>query len=210
MINVLLVDDHSILREGIKRILSETPDITVTGEAASASESIDLMWKNKYDVIVLDIAMPGRSGLDVLKQLKGVQANIQVLILSMYSEKEYALRALKNGAAGYLEKKSAAKELIEAIRIVALGGKYVSRDLASQLATEVGKETSGFPHMSLSNREYEVMYMIATGKTVQQIANELLLSKSTISTHRGRILTKMKMTTNAEIIYYAIKERLVF
>ena len=209
MIKVLLVDDHTLFREGLKQILSETADIIVTGEASNASEAMDLICRVDYNMIVLDISMPGRTGLDVLMQLKVMKSKVRILVLSMYAEEEYALRALKCGAAGYLRKNSVSKELIEAIHKVSSGRKYISPELAEQLAAEVGRETSVFPHMNLSNREYEVMCMIAAGKTVQQIAAELSLSKSTISTHRGRLLKKMKKSTNAEITHYAIKEKLI-
>lgn len=209
MIKVLLVDDHTLFREGLKQILFETADIIVTGEASNASEAMDLICRVDYNMIVLDISMPGRTGLDVLMQLKVMKSKVRILVLSMYAEEEYALRALKCGAAGYLRKNSVSKELIEAIHKVSSGRKYISPELAEQLAAEVGRETSVFPHMNLSNREYEVMCMIAAGKTVQQIAAELSLSKSTISTHRGRLLKKMKKSTNAEITHYAIKEKLV-
>lgn len=210
MIKVLLVDDHALFREGLKQILSEDSNIEVRGQAENALEAIDLFWKDEFDVVVLDISLPGRSGLDVLMQLKDVKPTTKFLILSMHDEEEYAIRAFKVGAAGYLKKNSGSKELIEAIYRIASGRKYISRYLAEELATDLGRRKSIFPHKELSNREYEVMCMIASGKTVKEIAGELSLSISTVSTNRARILEKMKMRTNAELTHYAIKENLVF
>jgi len=209
MIRILIADDHTIVREGLKQILAETPDMVAADEASNGQDVLDKVWKNDYDVVLLDISMPGRSGLDILKQLKSDRPKLQVLILSMYSEEQYAMRALRAGASGYMTKESAPDELIEAIRKVAQGRKYVSPSLAEKLAIslEVGEEKP--PHETLSDREYQVMCMIASGKTVKEIAEELSLSVKTISTYRTRILEKLRLKTNAAVVHYAVQNRLV-
>ncbi len=209
MIKVLIADDHTILRQGLKQILAETSDIVVADEASSGQEVLDKVWENDYDVVLLDISMPGRSGLDILKQLKSERPDLHVLILSMHPEERYAVRALKMGASGYLTKASAPDELITAIRKVSLGGKYVNSSLAEALAFYLEIDTEKPPHETLSNREYQVMCMIASGETVTEIAEELLLSVKTISTYRARILEKMNMKNNAELTHYAVKQGLV-
>lgn len=209
MIRILIADDHTIVREGLKQILAETPDMSVAGEARNGQEVLTKVGKNEYDVVLLDISMPGRSGLDVLKQLKGEHPKLPILILSMYSEEQYAMRALRAGASGYMTKESAPDELIEAIRKVSQGRKYVSPSLAEKLAInlEVGEEKP--PHEMLSDREYQVMCMIASGKTIKEIAEEISLSVKTISTYRSRILEKLSLKTNAAITHYAVQNRLV-
>ncbi len=209
MIKILIADDHTIVREGLKQILAETPDMVVSSEAKDGQEVLAKVAKNDYDVVLLDISMPGRSGLDVLKQLKIEHPKLPVLILSMYSEEQYAMRALRAGASGYMTKESAPDELIEAIRKVSRGRKYVSPSLAEKLAVslELGDEKP--PHEMLSDREYEVMSMIASGKTIKEIAEELSLSVKTISTYRTRILEKLNLKTNAAITHYAVQNRLV-
>jgi DNA-binding NarL/FixJ family response regulator len=209
MINVLIVDDHSIVREGLKQIISETTDIMVTDEAGNGQEALDKVWKNRYDVVLLDISMPGRSGLDILKQIKNDNPALHVLILSVFPEEQYAIRALKAGASGYLTKESTPNELITAVRKVSEGKKYVSASLAERLASHLEVKTEEFPHESLSDREYEVMCMIASGKPVKEIAEDLLLSVKTISTYRARILEKMGMKNNAQLTHYAINNHLV-
>jgi DNA-binding NarL/FixJ family response regulator len=209
MIKVLIADDHPIVRQGLHQILKETSEIVVTGEASNGAEVLDETSKNEYDVVLLDISMPGRSGLDILRQLKREKPDLHVLILSTYPEEQYAVRALKDGASGYLTKASAPEELITAIKKVALGRKYVSSALAEKLAFALEEDTQKPPHETLSDREYQVMCMIASGKTVNEIAKELALSVKTISTYRARILEKMKMKNNAEITFYAIKQGLV-
>jgi len=210
MIKVLIADDHTIVREGLKQILSESSDIIASGEARNGKEVLNKIIKNDYDVVLLDISMPGRGGIDILKEIKSIKPKLSVLILSMYPEEQYAVRALKTGASGYLTKESASDELINAIRKVYLGGKYISSTLAEKLAFYLENDIERTPHDKLSNREFHVMCMIASGKTVNKIAEELSLSPKTISTYRSRILEKMKMKTNAELIHYAIKNRLVF
>lgn len=209
MIKILIADDHSIVREGLKQIVAESPEMAVRGEAVNGQQVLKLVHKTDYDLILLDIAMPGRGGIDTLKQLKIEKPEIPVLILSMYPEDQYAVRAIKAGASGYLTKESAPEELIGAIKKVAQGGKYVSTDLAEKLVENLGKDTEKPDHTILSDREYQVMIMIAAGKTVKEIADELSLSVKTISTNRARALKKMGMKNNAEFAYYAIKQGLV-
>ena len=209
MLKILIADDHAIVRQGLKQIVTETRDMVVAGEASNGQELFNKLKEDDYDVIVLDITMPGRSGMDVLRQLRSERPRLPVLILSVHSEEQYALRALRAGASGYLTKESAPDELVVAIRKVSLGGKYISSSLAEKLAfeLEVGREQA--PHETLSDREYQVMCMIASGKTVMEIAQELYLSEKTISTYRTRILENMQMKNNAELTYYAIKNQLV-
>jgi len=209
MINILIADDHSIVREGLKQIVAQSSEMAVLGEATNGQQVLDLVHKTEYDLILLDIAMPGRGGIDTLKQLKIEKPKIPVLILSMYPEDQYALRAIKAGASGYLTKESAPEELIGAIKKVAMGGKYVSSDLAEKLVENLGQNTEKQDHTTLSDREYQVMVMIASGKTVTEIGDELSLSVKTISTNRTRALKKMGMKNNAEFTYYAIKHGLV-
>ena len=209
MIKILIADDHAIVREGLKQIIRETSDMVVADEASTAQEVLEKVWKNDYDVVLLDISMPGRSGLDILKQLKSQRPELPILILTIHPEEQYAVRVLRAGASGYLTKESAPDELIKAIRKVSMGRKYVSSTLAEKLATEVDIVSEKPLHQALSDREYEVMCMIASGKTVKEIAEELCLSIKTISTYRSRILEKMKMKSNAELIHYAIQNRLV-
>ncbi|MDZ7260622.1 MAG: response regulator transcription factor [candidate division KSB1 bacterium] len=209
MIKVLIADDHAIVREGLKRILSETSDMVVADEASTGQEVLDKVWENDYDVVVLDISMPGRSGLDILKQLKSEKPELPVLVLSVHPEEQYAVRVLRAGAAGYLTKESAPDELIAAIRKVSLGRKYVSTSLAEKLAFDLERDAGKPLHETLSDREYQVMCMIAKGKTVKEIAEELSLSVKTISTYRARILEKMNMKTNAQLTHYALQNRLV-
>lgn len=209
MIKVLIADDHTIVREGLKQIFEGISDIVVTGEAGSGPEVLEQIRKFSYDVILLDISMPGRGGLDILKQIKSEQPRLAVLILSMHPEEQYAVRVVKAGASGYLTKESASDELIAAIRKVSQGRKYISTSLAEKLAFALETHEKGRPHEGLSDREYQVLVMIASGKTVKEIANQLSLSVKTISTYRYRILDKMQLKNNAELIRYAIINRLV-
>ena len=209
MIKLLIVDDHQIVREGLKQILSETSDIVAAGEASNGGEALSKVWKNNYDIVLLDIYMPGKSGLEVLKELKNAKPKLKILLLSMYPEEHYAVRGLRAGASGYLTKDKAPDELIDAIRRVSLGGKYVSASLAEKLAFDLEKDSDKPPHERLSDREYEVMRLIASGKTVKDIAQELSLSVKTISTYRARLLMKMDMENNAQITRYAIQNTLI-
>jgi DNA-binding NarL/FixJ family response regulator len=198
-----------MFREGLKQILAKDTDIIVSDEASNTTELLEKVQKGNFDVLVVDIAMPGRNGIDALKELKQIRPDLPVLILSMYPEDQYAARAIKAGASGYLTKNKAGRELIAAVQRVASGKKYIGPDVGEQLAVELEQNAGQPPHKRLSDREYQVMCMIASGKTVKQIADELCLSVSTISTNRARVLQKMKMKTNAEITRYAIKQGLV-
>ena len=209
MIKILIADDHRIVREGLKQILAETSDMVVADEASNTQEVLKKVWDNEYDVLLLDISMPGRSGLDILKQLKSDRPKLSVLVLSMYSEEQYALRALKAGASGYMTKESAADELIEAIRKVSTGRKYISPSVAERLAFSLESGDERPPQETLSDREFQVMCMIASGKTIKAIADDLSLSIKTVSTYRARILEKMRMKNNAELTHYAIQNKLV-
>jgi DNA-binding NarL/FixJ family response regulator len=182
--------------------------MVVAGEASNGQEVLTTVKENPYDVVLLDIAMPGPNSMDVLKQLKNDKPNIAVLILSIHPEEQYAVRTLKAGASGYLTKESAPDELVEAIRKVSKGGKYITSSLAESMATILIKEEPGLPHTILSDREYQVLLMISSGKTIKEIADDLSLSVKTISTHRARTLNKMDMRTNAELIHYVIKHEL--
>ncbi len=206
---VLIADDHAIVRQGLRLILSEEFSRIVFGEARNGQEVIDQVWKQDWDIVVLDITMPGRSGLDVLKELKQLRPKLPVLILSMHSEDQFGMRALKAGAAGYMTKENVPEELVKAIKKALSGGKYISPGLAEELAFNL-EEDSGRPlHEKLSDREFQVMRMIASGTTVKDIAKELALSIKTISTYRTRVLEKLKMKSNAELTHYAVKNKLV-
>jgi DNA-binding NarL/FixJ family response regulator len=205
MIKVLVADDHAIVREGLKLIVADTHDIIVADEACNGQEALRKALKGDCDVVLLDITMPDRSGLDVLKELKNQRPELHILVLSMHPEEQYAVRTLKAGASGYLTKESAPDELLTAIRKVSLGGKYVSSLLSEKLAFDLEAGATKPLHQALSDREYQVMCMIAQGKTVKEIAEELLLSVKTVSTYRSRILRKMQMKSNAELIRYAIE-----
>ncbi|HZV47526.1 MAG TPA: response regulator transcription factor [Thermodesulfovibrionales bacterium] len=209
MIKLLIADDHAIFREGLKHILEEHPDIIVADEAGNGQEVLDYVWKNEYDMILLDIGMPGMSALEVLKQVKNEKPRLPVLVLSMYPEDQYAVRFIRAGASGYLTKESAPEELITAIRKITAGRKYITSSVAEKLADEVEPDAEKPAHHTLSDREFEVFRLIASGKTVKQIADDLYLSVKTISTYRSRILEKMKMKTNAELMHYALKQHML-
>ena len=209
MIKIFIADDHPVVRKGLREIIEETSDMKVVDEASNGQEVLAKVFKKDFDVVLLDISMPGRSGLDILKELKSQLPKITVLVLSIHPEEQYAVQVLKAGAAGYLTKKSAPDELVTALRKVSAGGKYVSPSLAEKLASALETGIDKPPHETLSAREYEVMRKIASGKTVAEIAKELFLSPKTISTYRTRILEKMGIKNNAELIRYAIKNRLV-
>jgi two-component system invasion response regulator UvrY len=205
---ILLADDHEVVRKGLIQILAKSvPDLSVD-EAVSGHEALAWALKTDYALVVLDISMPGRGGLEVLREIRSRRPKIPVLILSMHPEEEYAVRALRAGASGYVTKDSAAEELAAAVRRVLAGGRYVSGSLAERLAVELKPSGGRMPHETLSDREYQVMRMLAAGKTVKEIGEELSLSVKTISTYRSRVLEKMRLRNNAEIARYAVENRL--
>jgi len=209
MIKVLIVDDHPVVRKGLTQILCEEPDVEIAAEAKTAAESLDMVKEKEWDVVVLDITLPDRSGLEALKDIKAIRPDLPVLILSMHPEDQYALRVLKAGAAGYVNKDSASEELVKAVRKVVGGGRYVSPFMAEKLAVVVGGDYEKPLHEGLSDREFQVMCMLASGKRLKEVAAELCLSVKTVSTYRARILEKMGMESNAELTYYAVKNGLV-
>jgi two-component system invasion response regulator UvrY len=209
MINILIADDHALMRAGLKRILKDEPDIKVIGEASNGFEVLELARKEKIDFIVLDLTMPGKNGLEIIKELKQINKNLFILILSMHPEDRFAVRALKSGASGYMTKESAPDELVNAIRKIIAGRKYISSALAEKLASEFGEDTGKLPHESLSDREYEVFIMIASGKKITEIATELTLSVPTINTYRSRIFDKMRLKSNVDLTHYAMINKLI-
>ena len=209
MIRILLADDHPVVREGFKQMLADYEDMLVTGEAGTSQEVLNKVHKNDYDVLLLDIFMPGRSGLEIISELKKEYPKLAILVISAYPEEQYSVRALKRGASGYLLKLTAPEELITAIRAVAKGRNYISSSLADRLANMIKDDAQENPHERLSDREFQVMRMIVSGESLKAIADELALSDKTVSTYRARILEKMNMKNNAEIIHYAIEKGLV-
>ena len=207
-IKVIIADDHPLFRRGLKHALDDTDDITVVAEVSNGDELLAQVKESKFDIVLLDIAMPGKSGLDLLKQLKTEYPALSVLVLSVYPEEQYAVRFIKAGASGYLTKESASEQLAQAIRKIANGGKFASQQIVEKLAFE-SSDPDRPPHEKLSDREYQVFCMIAAGKPLTEIGEDLSLSVKTISTHRSRILEKMRMTKNAELIHYAIKTNLL-
>lgn len=209
MIKVFIADDHQIVREGLKQILSATSDILVAAEASDGKEVLEKARIIDFDVLVLDISMPGKSGLEVLKDLKNEKSEVIILILSVHPEERFALRLFKAGASGYLTKESAADELVQAIRIVASGKRYITKALAEKLVFDLIDDRDKPLHEKLSQREFQVMIKLGQGKTLKNIAADLFISVKTVSTYRSRILEKLKMTSNADIIRYCIEHRLV-
>jgi len=209
MIRIVIADDHPIVRAGMKQIISEASDMQVVDEAGDGRQLLQKARTETFDVVILDITMPHIDGLDVLKQLKIEKPKLPVIILSIHPESQYALRVLKAGASGYVTKTSAPDELINAIRKVYRGGKYISPSVAEKLAFQLEADFEEMPHEALSDREYQVLCMLASGKTVTEIADELALSVKTVSTYRSRILEKMNMKNNAELIHYAVQNKLV-
>ena len=210
MIRILIADDHAIVRGGLKQLLSEQRDFTVAGEAANGLEALKLIREQPFDVALMDMSMPGRSGIELIKQVKAEKPKLAVLVLSMHKEEQYAVRALKAGAAGYLTKESAPDQLVAAIRKVAGGGVFISAGVAERLALELGgNHHDAAPHTLLSDREEQIFRMIVSGTPIGGIANELSLSVKTVSTHKTRILQKMNMTSSAELIHYSIRHHLV-
>ena len=209
MIQIAIADDHALIREGVKKILRRQPDMRLIGEAGNGSELLEILRDVEPEVLILDITLPGRSGLDLLGDIKRLRPKLAVLVLSMFEEERFALRVLRSGAAGYVCKSSAAEQLVTAIRKVVAGGRYVSPAMAEILASELSGSSEKSGHEQLSNRELQVLCMIGTGKAVKQIAAELAISVNTVSTHRARILKKMNMRSTAALIRYAVEHSLV-
>ena len=209
MKNVLLVDDHSIVRQGLKNLIALEADLVVTGEAASGLEALNLVRKNQYDVIVLDISMPDKNGVDTLHDLIHVAPNLPVLILSGYAEAQYALNLIRSGCKGYLSKDADADEIIKAIRTIANGKRYISAELAELMSEQLSHPSEKQLHEALSDREFQVFFKLAGGLSPTEIGTELNISVKTVSTYRSRILEKMSLKTNADLTYYAIKNGLI-
>jgi len=208
-LRVLIVDDHAIVRDGLKQILTARFPEAVFGESANGSQALERVRNEKWDVILLDISMPGQSGSDILSQIKGLQPEARILVLTMHPEDQYAVRVLKAGASGYLTKDTASAEVVTAVLKVLSGGKYISASLAENLASNLEGPLQKAPHEMLSDREYQVLRMIAAGKSVKEIGFDLSLSIKTVSTYRTRVLAKLKFKTNSEVIRYAMREKLV-
>lgn len=210
MINVLVVDDHALIRKGMKQILDDTSDIRVTGEAETGMEAIRMVRDHKYDIVLLDITLPDKYGIDVLKQIKQQCPVLPVLILSMHPDEQYALRSIKAGASGYMNKQSAPSQLVVAIRKVASGKKYISSELAEQLANDItSNKPQDVTHKILSNREYQTLCLMAAGKSLSEMADIMSLSAKTVSVYRARMLEKMQLKNNAEAVRYAINNHLI-
>jgi two-component system, NarL family, invasion response regulator UvrY len=206
---ILIADDHAVVRRGLKQILAEAFKRAVFGEATNAQEALDKVWSEPWNVVILDLTMPGRSGLDILKEIKRARPKLPVLILSMHPEDQFAVRLLKAGASGYMTKESAPEELVGAVNKVVAGGRYVSAPLAEKLASLIVSDVHEAPHESLSDREFLILRMIASGKPVGAIARELSLSVKTVSTYRARLLEKMRMSNNSELVQYAFQNELI-
>ena len=208
-IKILIADDHAIVREGLKQIVAEEKDILVEGEAENSEQLMELLEKGKWSLVVLDINMPGKSGLEALKDIKLQYPELPVLILSMFSEDQYGIRAIKAGASGYLKKVSAPTELVTAIRKIVSGGKYINPSLAEKLADKFGDTSKISLHENLSDREYQIMCNIALGKSAEEIAQDLSISINTVYTYRNRILDKMSMKSNVELTQYVLSNKLI-
>jgi two-component system invasion response regulator UvrY len=209
MIRALVADDHAIVRRGLVDLFGGSGDIVVGGEATNARELLDLVDKSSWDVVVLDINLPDRSGLDLLGDMKRLRPDLPVLILTMYAEEQFAVRAMRAGAAGYVTKESAPEELIQAVRKVVNRGRYVSPELAERLAHWIDGGSEKPPHETLSTREFQIFLMLASGRTVSQAADDICISVKTVSTYRARVLEKMNLKTNADLTLYAVRNRLV-
>ena len=209
MIRIVVADDHTIVREGLKQLLGAAADLAVVGEAQNGHELMERVRGLEFDLLLLDMSMPGKSGIELIKQVRAEKPKMRILVLSMHEEHQYAVRAIRAGAAGYLTKDSASRQLVEAIRKIASGGAFISAEVAQQLALGAMPDAHGPLHGALSDREFQVFKLIAEGKSVSDIAERLNLSVKTVSTHKSNILQKMNMTTQAELIRYAINERLV-
>jgi DNA-binding NarL/FixJ family response regulator len=209
MIRLLIVDDHAIVRQGLRQVVAECADIEVAAEAGSSADAVRLLRENTYDMVLLDISLPDKNGIETLKQIKRDKPALPVIMLSMHAEDEFGVRALKAGASGYVNKKSAHEQLVAAIRQVVSGRRYISPDLAEELARAVGETSEKRPHELLSDREFDTLRMLASGKSLTEIAESLSISPKTVSVYRTRLLEKMKLKNNAEIAHYAIKNGLI-
>lgn len=209
MIRILLADDHTLIRDGLKQIFADTEDLQVAGEAASGHEVLARVREGEWDILLLDLSMPGRSGLELVKQIKSEKPRLPILVLSMHDAEQYALRAMRAGASGYLTKDSEAPQLIEVVRKIARGGVFVSPAVAEQMAREIMPGTNSLPHTLLSDREYQVFRMIASGSGIGEIALELALSVKTVSTHKTRIMQKMNLANQTELVRYALRHKLL-
>jgi two-component system, NarL family, invasion response regulator UvrY len=209
MIKVLLADDHPVVRRGLRQILAETPDLLASGEASSVEEVRAAVQEQRWDVVVLDISLRGGNGIELISEIRRLRPETRVLILTVHPEDQYAVRAIRAGAAGFMNKESAPEKLTEAIRKIASGGRYVSPALAETLASVLAGDDGDEPHRRLSDREFEILKLLGSGKTVSEVAAQLTLSVKTVSTHRTRILRKMNMTTSAQLTHYAVRNRLV-
>ena len=208
-LRILIVDDHPIVRQGLKQTLADATDVGEIGEASNGQGALDLVRESDWDAVVLDIGLPGRGGIEILKDIKRARPHLPVLILSMHPEDQYAIRSVRAGAAGYLTKDAATEKLLEAIRKITAGGRFISDDLAERLAMELSLDVTAPPHESLSDREFEVLRLIASGLSVGDIADRLSLSVKTVSTYRARILEKMRMKNNAELMQYVLTNHLL-
>jgi len=209
MIRIVVADDHPIVREGIKQLLSAVPDLGVVGEAQDGHEVMQCVREREFEVLVLDLSMPGKSGIELIKQVREEKPKLRILVLTMHQEHQYAVRAIKAGAAGYLTKESAAAQLVEAIRKVAGGGAFVTAAVAEQLALSTMPRADSPPHQRLSDREFQVFRLLASGRSVSDIAAELSLSVKTVSTHKARLMQKMNLNNPAELVRYALHHRLI-
>lgn len=209
MINILVVDDHALIRKGLKQLLEDSPDLKITGEAATGIQAINMVRAQHFDLMLLDINLPDKHGIEILKQFKNEQPDLKIIVLSMYPEDQYGVRALKAGAMGYINKQSASDVLLNATRQVLSGKKYISETLAEQLLNNLIGESQDLMHQSLSNREYQTLCLMASGKSLSDISEIMNLSPKTVSVYRGRMLAKMGFTNNAEAIHYAITHHLV-
>jgi DNA-binding NarL/FixJ family response regulator len=209
MIRILIADDHTIVREGLKQLLSAAAGLEIAGEARDGYEVLQRMRDTQFDLLLLDMSMPGKSGVDLIKQIRGEKPKLRILVLSMHEERQYAVRAIKAGASGYLTKESASAQLVMAIRKVAAGGAYISAEVAEQLALGAMPQSEGLPHAALSDREFQVFRMLVSGRAVSDIAEQLNLSVKTVSTHKARLMQKMNMDNHTELIRYAIAHRLI-
>ncbi|HEX7811070.1 MAG TPA: response regulator transcription factor [Burkholderiales bacterium] len=209
MIHLLIVDDHAIVRHGLRQVVSEAADIEVTAEAGSSQEAVRLLREQDFDMVLLDISLPDKNGIETLKMIKRDKPNLPVIMLTMHAEDEFGVRALKAGAAGYVTKQSAHDQLLNAVRQVAAGRRYISQDLAEELVRSIGESSEKLPHELLSDREFDTMRMLASGKSLSEIAQMFSISPKTVSVYRTRLLEKMKLKNNAEIAHYAMKNGLI-